>query len=379
MSYAHLRICRSVPGALALVLVSFWLLSGQRPASAGPIVESDLQAFLSFDEGSGATSGDLTGNGHTATLVSTAWGNGYVTCSGEGQVVQVATGAQLQSPSFTYDLWLEANGSTGAYGRLMAQAEHSGSDGPDVLENYGYVAVRITSSGDAVFQQPTVGSLSTPAPPNHFGVCDDGFHREDGPEHVVVTHDEPSQTVRIFIGLEGEPLRLCFEAVYSGSYSTDTGPLGICNHPDPDHVFRGNYYQFAYYSRSLTYQVDGNRNVISGELHDNHLAGSAAELTTEPEPDAGVNDAGPGPGLDAGLDAAVVEPDAAWPTPDAATDGGADPRDGGASGSCNCVNGAPSLGGTLPLGFVLTLLLGWFVAQVRRRRRRRRRRLEQGK
>lgn len=218
-----------------------------------------------------------------------------------------------------------------------------------MLESYGFVAIRITSGGNAVFQSPSVGSLSTPAPPDHFGICADGFHRENGPEHVVVTHDEPSQTVRIFMGLEGDPLRLCFEAVYSGSYNVDTGPLGICNHPDPDHVFRGNYYQFAYYSRTLTYQVDGNRNVISGEIHDNHLAGSAAELPVLPEPDAGV-------------------PDAAPSSLDASSDGGASPNDDGAMGGCACASGSPSSRGTFPIGLPLTLLLGVLGALARRRR-----------
>jgi len=339
-----------------VITIAVLLLLGRDAASAGPIIETDLEAFLTFDEGSGATTADLTGNGHNGTLVSASWGNGYFSCSSEGQVVQVATGPQLQSPSFTYDLWFEADSSTGVYGRLMAQANQSGGSGPDVLDNYGEIAIRITSSSNAVFATPTVGSVSTPAPPNHFGICNGGFHRESGPEHVVVTHDEPSHTVRIFLGLEGAPLRLCFEAVYSGTYGTDTGPLGLCNHPDPDHVFRGNYYQFAYYSRPLSYQVDGSLNVISGEIHDNHQAGPASDAETEPEPDAGP-------------DAALVAADAAS-TPDGATpDGALPPTDTGAMGGCGCAMGLPQSPGTFPpgLGLALTLLLGLLVSQIRRR------------
>ena len=78
---------------VVLVLAALLLLPGQRPASAGPIVESDLEAFLTFDEGNGSTTADLTGDGHTGTLVSASWGSGYVSCGGEGQVVHVATGA----------------------------------------------------------------------------------------------------------------------------------------------------------------------------------------------------------------------------------------------------------------------------------------------
>jgi MYXO-CTERM domain-containing protein len=350
-----------------------WL--GPGVAMAAPITESNLEAFLTFDEGSGSTTADLTGNGHTGTLVSASWGNGHFSCDGEGQVVQVATGPALQSPSFTYDLWFEADSSTGVYGRLMAQANQSGGSGPDVLDNYGSVAIRITSSSNAVFATPTVGSLSTPAPPNHFGICDGGFHREAGPEHVVVTHDEPSKTVRIFIGLESAPLRLCFEAVYTGTYGTDTGPLGLCNHPDPDHVFRGKYYQFAYYSRPLTYQVDSDQNVTGGEIFDYHQAGSAAELSVAPEPDAGVpeNDAGTAPELDAEPDAAVDVADAAPAPGDALPDGEPPPSDPGAMGGCGCSLGLASPPGTLPVGLPMALFLGLLGGLARRRRRRQRR------
>ena len=53
-----------------VVLVTLLLL-GSSPARAGVIVDADLEAFLTFDEGTGSTTADLTGNGHTGTLVST--------------------------------------------------------------------------------------------------------------------------------------------------------------------------------------------------------------------------------------------------------------------------------------------------------------------
>lgn len=95
MRPAHHQRPFDAAARVALVLATLLLLLGNRTASAGPIVESDLEAFLTFDEGSGSTTADLTGNGHTGTLVSASWGSGYVSCGGEGQVVQVATGPQL--------------------------------------------------------------------------------------------------------------------------------------------------------------------------------------------------------------------------------------------------------------------------------------------
>ena len=243
-----------------------------------------------------------------------------------------------------------------------------GGTGPDILERAGStLAIRINNTG-AVFEVPTIGSRSNSGPPDHWGICTDSFHRNDGPEHLVVIHEASTRTVRMFVGLENDPLRICFEAVYTGTYAVANGPLAIGNLPSADRGLAGNYYQFAYYSRTLSFQVDGNRNVISGELFDNHNAGSAATLASQQQPDAGVAD-GASPDAEPQTDGTSPGPDAG-PSPDAAADdGGSSDNVGGVSSGCGCRAG-PSrdevVPGALP-AILFLFLCPLFMLFIRRR------------
>jgi hypothetical protein len=78
----------------------------------------------------------------------------------------------------------------------------------------------------------------------------------------------------MFVGLEAQPLKLTFEATYTGSYAVGTIPLVIGNNPGSDRIFAEKCYRFAYYDRPLTFTADGSRNVTAGELYQNHIAGS---------------------------------------------------------------------------------------------------------
>lgn len=339
------RVKRIVNGYIcvlpATVLLSFCV---HGTAHSAPVVEEDIEAFLGFEEGQGAVSEDITGNGHVGTLVGCTWGDGYVSCAGNNRLVEVTTGPDLQARSFTYDLWFEAYGSTGAYGRILTQAQREGGEGVDIMEFYGRVANRVTRPGDAVFQTPTIGALTNPAPPDHTGYCEVGFHREDGPEHLVYIHDEATRTVRMFLGMEGQPLNLCFEAVYDGSYTVEDGPIGLGNHHDFEYVennFPSNIYQFAYYSRPLTYGVDGGNVVVGGELLQNHQAGATADA-----PDDNM-------GMDTGDESTSDGSTSDGSTSDGSSSGGwtgdGDSTDGGdASGGGSTTSGGTNDGGGNP-------------------------------
>jgi len=259
------------------------------PAHADPVVADGLVALIGFDEGTGAHSADLTGNGHDAELLDGAsWCSGCAAVSGGSQRILIASNPHIEVPTFTYDLWFEA-GSTPGNGRIMGQAGEVGGAGFDVLERSQHVAVRVNNEG-AVIDEPTIGSRSNDGPPDHWGTCEDAFHRNDGPEHLVITHDASARVVRIFIGLEGQPLRLSFEAIYQGGYWVDDDGIALLNLPDGDRYFTGSVFQFAYYDRVLTHEVDGDRNVIGGEVWVNHLAGSAAEMPQGPGDDDTADD-----------------------------------------------------------------------------------------
>lgn len=265
-------------------------------ASAQQLVTDHLVAFLDFDEGSGSIALDGTGNGHDATLVGgVTWGSGYVHVHDDGDVVRVDSSSALRSHTFTYDVWFEARGSS-LGGRLIHQADHVGGDGPDILEWYGRkISMRITRGGDAVFDTPLVGSLTSPQPPDHTGQCDESFNIQDGPEHLVFIHDAAGKRVKVFQGLDGDPLELTFDATYTGSYSVSSSDLTLGNVLNgEDRVHPSRFYQFAYYDKVLSHTVGGNGHASSGEVLENHQAGPDV-LMGDDEPDAGpVDDGGAG-------------------------------------------------------------------------------------
>ncbi len=304
---------------------------GPGHAVADPVVADGLVALVGFHEGTGAASADLTGNGHDAELVAGAtWCTGCAQVNGSDQRILIGSDPHIEVPSFTYDLWFEA-GSTPGNGRLMGQAGEVGGRGADVLERSQHVAMRINNQG-AVFDEPTIGSRSNDGPPDHWGTCEDEFHRNDGPEHLVITHDVSAQTVRIFIGLQGESLRLSFESTYHGTYEVDHDGIALLNLPDGDRFFTGKVYQFAYYDRVLTHQVDGNRFVTGGEVQTNHLAGPDAELPQGPGDDdtSGDDDT-------AGDDDSVADDDTGGDDDSGAGDDDATgPGGGGDPGGCDC-------------------------------------------
>ena len=211
-------------------------------------------------------------------------------------MIRVATSSAMRGSSFTYDLWFEANGSA-LGGRLIHQADHVGGDGPDILEWYGTrVSFRITSGSDATFDTPLIGSLTTPAPPNHLAQCDDSFHIQGGPEHLVFVHYGAEQRVKVFLGLEGQPLVLTYDGTYSGSYSVSSADLTLGNVLPGDRGHPSLFYQFGYYSKVLSHTVGGNGQVTAGEVLDNHLGGSSITMGGG-TPDAGPPDQDGGAGV----------------------------------------------------------------------------------
>jgi len=328
-------------------------------AQADPVVANGLVALVPFDEGSGTHSYDLTGNGHDAELLGAAWSGSGASVDADGERILIGSNAHLEVPSFTYDLWFEA-GSTPGNGRIMGQAGEVGGAGFDVLERSQHVAMRVNNDG-AVIDEPTIGSRSNDGPPDHWGTCEDEFHRNAGPEHLVVTHDASAQLVRAFIGLQGEALRLSFEATYQGSYWVDDDGIGLLNLPDGDRYFTGTVFQFAYYDRVLTHEVDGNRNVTGGEVLTNHLAGPDADMPGSPGDDDDAADDDDDDDI-TGDDDDAGDDDTSMCDDDSADDACECPESGG----CDCTHDA-SADSTTPWGLVV---LGALLISLGRGRRR---------
>ncbi len=351
-----------MPKAIAfrsgIACFALWALSAWS-AAADPVVADGLVLLIGFDEGGGNASLDLTGKGHDAELVAGAsWCTGCAQVTGSDQRILIGSDPHIEVPSFTYDLWFEA-GSTPGNGRIMGQAGEVGGKGADVLERSQHVAMRINNQG-AVFDEPTIGSRSNDGPPDHWGTCEEEFHRNAGPEHLVITHDVSARTVRIFIGLQGEPLRLSFEATYAGTYEVDQDGIALLNLPDGDRYFTGKVFQFAYYDRVLTHEVDGNRHVTGGESHTNHLAGPDADPPEEPGDDDTAADDDTG-----GDDDTTGDDDTGGDDDSGGDDDDSVPGAGGESGGCGCREGPhaalgssrSSVGAATPLALALGLAL----------------------
>lgn len=357
---------RKTSPSIALSACAFLLAAR---GHAAPIAAADLEAFLTFDEGSGETAVDKTGHGHDGTLLgSYSWGGASVVLNGgDGTMVSVVAGATLQGPSFTYDMWVQSQDFAGAP-RLVAQLESVGAAGPDVFLHWSLVpAMRINNLG-AYFLEPTVGSRSNTGPPDHYALCEDTYQVGSGHEHWVITHDSPAKTVRMFLGQEDDPLRICFEAEYDGTFDLSSGPLTIGNLQAGDRPYDGFIYQFAYYRRALTFVVGANRDVTDGELFQNHEAGPNADLPGD-TPDAGLGGQGGMAGAGGALGGAGV---AGGPRDDAGVGNGGTTSNGPADdGGCGCRLAAAKRGsGSPPLGMAwLAALLATVTACVRRGRR----------
>jgi len=187
----------------------------------------------------------------------------------------------MQGQSFTWDIWVEAEAST-IHGRIAAQTDSVGGTGPEIIGTGGTdIGIRINNDG-TIFDVPTIGTRSNSAPPDHWAIPLEDFHRNSGSEHMVLVHDAATKTVRFVIGLKGSELKLSFEGTYTGSYAVGSVPLVIGNNPALNRIFAEKCFQFAYYDRPLTFTVDGSRNVTEGEIYNNHLAGDDVSLGSMP-------------------------------------------------------------------------------------------------
>ena len=100
--------------------ILFLMIIVSAPVCAG-FATDGLVAHLTFAEGSGTTSADISGNGNDATLVGASWGAGYVSIPPNDQsaMIRIASGPPMRGQSFTWDLWFEAGIRT-THGRIGA-------------------------------------------------------------------------------------------------------------------------------------------------------------------------------------------------------------------------------------------------------------------
>ncbi len=98
-----------------------------------------LLARWSFDEGTGSTAADVTGNGHTASLVGATWGvgvrGGALSFDGNGQYANIGKpmpAALRPTAAFTLEAWIRPTAYTNSFGDIIggiiaSQYDASGS------------------------------------------------------------------------------------------------------------------------------------------------------------------------------------------------------------------------------------------------------------
>ncbi len=106
----------SLTGGVYYYVVTAILPSGESAPSAEArvVAQTALHTQLSFDEGTGATAADATGNGHSATLTGAAWGSGKrgsaLALGGSGAYAALPSDSLLDLADFTVAAWVYWNG-----------------------------------------------------------------------------------------------------------------------------------------------------------------------------------------------------------------------------------------------------------------------------
>jgi len=162
-----------------------------------------MRAYWRFDNGSGSTTGDSSGNGNTATLGS---GVGYTAAAAVGPFavqfngaatsrLTVADSASLDvaGTAFSLEAWVYPTGCNAAYGVLLMKLSQYSL----ALHNTGS-GCALTYADSATFSYATIG--------DHGVVSLNAWH------HVVVTFD-------------GSALRFYLDGVLQGAPLTRSGSL----------------------------------------------------------------------------------------------------------------------------------------------------------
>lgn len=191
-------------------------------AQSGPDITSNLAGHWAFDEGSGTTATDSSGNGYTASLVGdTSWATGKV---GPGSVSFDGSGDYINIPdpnlasgisSFTVSAWFKANTATSTSNRgLICIPAQGGIRSPfcTLIERSGIggkISFNSASSSSAVVAKSNTALGSTDWV--HIAVINDGSKLQLYVNNVLQT-SQPA-----FVGTTtnpASPLRFNFSNIY---------------------------------------------------------------------------------------------------------------------------------------------------------------------
>lgn len=251
------------------------------PVPGAAQVTAGLVADYRFDEGSGASIADVSGNGHDGTAYGAfAWETGQLRVTGTSLSqfghVSLSRGSMLDA-SWTVDLIFEAqNSGEHTAGRVWSASSGVGGTGPEVFFRSGnYLGFRINNPS-TVWDPPAVGSRSSAAPPDHY-VLPTTPISWGVPQHYVVTHDATAKRVRMYLATVAAPdLALVFDGTYTGSYAVGPSDIRLSHsHDDANpRYISGAFDRLRIYDRVLS----------ADEAEQNHDGGTTTEFVVDPYP-----------------------------------------------------------------------------------------------
>jgi len=213
--------------------------------------DADLKLYLPFDETSGQSAFDLSGNGNTGTVTGTALGtdNGVfgkcATFDGTDDRISITDDATLQPEAYTMEAWVRPD-VLGAYQAVIWR--HSGI--ANYVASYG---LRLTN-GNVWQTQSCIASATELATGTTIAVLGTFYH-------VAGTYDGTNLKIYVNGALEATPavsgaVDYTAISVYIGRRETGTGAFDL--------YFKGLIDEARIYSRALT----------ADEIYLHYLAGA---------------------------------------------------------------------------------------------------------
>ena len=206
-------------------------------------------ALWHFDEGSGQTASDASGNNNTGTLGASgnpAWVAGRINSAlqfdGVSSKVTVAPSASINNlAAFTYATWIyPTGGGSSGKGRLFAKETSVGFDdvyfNVNIVDiNNAYIEADINNTAGASFaSQSALGSLPL-----------------NGWSHVAVTYNDAGDR-KLHLYLNGSEVTYQQQNILTGTLRTTANTLLIGNRVAGDRAFTGTIDEVRLYNRALS-------------------------------------------------------------------------------------------------------------------------------
>ena len=208
--------------------------------ASGPPPSSGLVAAYGFSEGSGTTTTDATGKGHTGTLVGATWtatgkfGKG-LSFNGSSGYVDLGNAADLQiTGSMTWSAWIFATANPADDGQIIAKSNGTGwqfKTSPDTGPHTFGVGVSPSSSSLTQRYSKTVRQLST-------------WY------HVAGVYNAATKTLDIYVNgvLDNGTLR----GTIPGSQYNNAGERVVIGRRTGGYYFQGTIDEVRLYNRALS-------------------------------------------------------------------------------------------------------------------------------